>query len=330
MTVDGVGFDDFMDTALYGGGGFYSSGSAPGRRGAAFLTSPEIGPLFGAVVARALDAWWHQLGQPSPFPVVEAGGGRGSLATAILAAKPRCADALHYVVVERAAPARTEAATIVDARAELPEPGSLGMTGVVLANELLDNLVFKVVERAHDGWRELRVVRDGDRYAFGMGEKVPRFDHIHAEVGARIPWHTAAIQWLSRARCVFEQSHIALIDYGTRTTDELARWAGRDWLRTYRDLGRGKDPLREPGSQDITTDIAFVQLAPHSLSTQADWLRAHGIDGLVAAARATWRERAAIGDLEALKARSRVSEAHALLDPSGPGGFLVAEWDTPT
>nr|MBA2608206.1 hypothetical protein [Actinomycetota bacterium] len=59
-------------------------------------------------------------------------------------------------------------------------------------------------------------------------------------------------------------------------------------------------------------------------------LRAHGIDGLVAAARATWRERAAIGDLEALKARSRVSEADALLDPSGAGGFLVAEWDTPT
>ena len=324
-----IGFDEFMETALYGAGGFYSSGSGPGRRGAAFLTSPEIGPLFGAVVANALDAWWDQFGNPSPFPVVEAGGGRGTLAASILNAHPRCAAALQYVIVERAEPARAEAAAIVDVRADLPAPGSLGPTGVVLANELLDNLVFKVVERAYDGWRELRVVRAADQYVFAMGDRVPRFDHVHAEVGARIPWHTASIQWVAQARAIFERSHIALIDYGTRTTTELAKRAWRDWLRTYRDHGRGKDPLRKPGTQDITTDIAFDQLVPHALSTQAEWLRSHGIDALVDAARATWHERASIGDLEALKARSRVTEADALLDPSGPGGFLVAEWDIP-
>jgi len=326
MTVDGVGFDEFMETALYGAGGFYSSGSGPGRRGASFLTSPEMGPLFGAVIADALDVWWDALGSPSPFPVLEAGGGRGTLAAAILAAEPRCAEALHYVVIERAAPARAEAAAIVDARAELPEPGSLGPVGVVLANELLDNLAFKVVERAHDGWRELRVLATGDQHAFVLGGRVSRFDHVDAEVGARIPWHTAAIQWLAQARAIFERSHITLVDYGTSSTAELARRPWRDWLRTYLDHGRGLDPLHDPGSQDITTDIAFDQLSPHTVNTQADWLRAHGIEDLVQTARATWHERAAIGDLAALKARSRVNEADALLDPNGPGGFLVAEW----
>jgi hypothetical protein len=34
---------------------------------------------------------------------------------------------------------------------------------------------------------------------------------------------------------------------------------------------------------------------------------------------------AAAGDLAALKARSRVREAEALLDPAGLGGFLVAQ-----
>ncbi|MEY2399500.1 MAG: hypothetical protein QOJ00_2674, partial [Actinomycetota bacterium] len=190
----GDGFDEFMDTALYGPGGFYSGGAGPGRRGAAFLTSPEMGTLFGAVVARALDAWWDDLGQPAPFSVVEGGGGRGALAASIRQARPRCAEALHYVVVERAAPARAAAAEHATVLEDLPEPGSLGPTGVVLANELLDNLVFKVVERAYDGWRELRVVQAGDRYAFTMGERVPRFDHLHNDVGARVPWHTAAIQ----------------------------------------------------------------------------------------------------------------------------------------
>lgn len=306
-----------MEAALYGLDGFYSRGSGPGRGGADFLTSPEIGPLFGAVVANALDAWWQRLGEPDPFPIVEAGAGRGALANAIAAAHPRCEAAMAYVMVERSVATRAP-----EARDDLPAPGSLGPVGVVIANELLDNLVFKVLERVDGAWRELLVGEAG----FAVGDAVAGFDHIDAPDGSRIPWHTGARTWLARAQNLFAASHIALIDYGTATTAELAARPWRDWLRTYRDHGMGKDPLRDVGEQDITSDIAFDQLAPRTLTTQADWLRAHGINALVDAARETWRERAHIGDLTALKARSRVNEADALLDPAGPGGFLVAEW----
>jgi hypothetical protein len=40
-----------------------------------------------------------------------------------------------------------------------------------------------------------------------------------------------------------------------------------------------------------------------------------------------WEERASRPDLEAMKMRSRVSEAEALLDASGLGGFNVLEWE---
>jgi len=60
--------------------------------------------------------------------------------------------------------------------------------------------------------------------------------------------------------------------------------------------------------------------------TQAEWLRAHGVDELVATARETWTERSHLGDLAALTARSRVTEAEALLDPAGLGAFRVLEW----
>jgi SAM-dependent MidA family methyltransferase len=238
---------------------------------------------------------------------------------------------MRYVVVERADPARAAAESVagIEVLASLPSPGAYGDVGVVIANELLDNLSFKIVERAYDGWRELLVVDAGEQCSFAMGERVHRFDYVDAEVGARIPWHTHAVQWVAAARSIFRRSHVALFDYGTRTTTELAKRQWREWLRTYRDHGHGKDPLRAPGSQDITCDVAFDQLVPHALHTQADWLRLYGIDDFVAAAKATWHERAAIGDLEALKARSRVSEADALTDPAGPGGFLVAEWSTP-
>ena len=44
------------------------------------------------------------------------------------------------------------------------------------------------------------------------------------------------------------------------------------------------------------------------------------------AARRAWHERAHIGDLQALLARSRVHEAAALTDEAGLGAFRVLEW----
>ena len=83
-------FSAFMDAALYAPDGFYESGGSAGRRGD-FLTSPEVGPLFGAVIARALDGWWDDLGRPDPYVVVDAGAGPGTLARSILRRAPRCA-----------------------------------------------------------------------------------------------------------------------------------------------------------------------------------------------------------------------------------------------
>ena len=94
-------YDDVIELALYHPEhGFYSRGGGAGR-GTDFLTSPEVGPLFGAVVARALDAWWADLGHPDPYVVVEAGAGGGTLARDVLAADPDCSPALRYVLVER-------------------------------------------------------------------------------------------------------------------------------------------------------------------------------------------------------------------------------------
>ena len=94
-------FDEVIELALYHPEhGFYGRGGGAGR-GADFLTSPEVGPLFGAVVARALDTWWTELGTPDPFIVVEAGAGVGTLARSILTANPACSPAVRYVVVER-------------------------------------------------------------------------------------------------------------------------------------------------------------------------------------------------------------------------------------
>jgi SAM-dependent MidA family methyltransferase len=99
-----VTFQQFMAGALYGEYGFYARGGA-GRRGD-FLTSPEVGPLYGAVLARFLDAEFERLGRPEPFTVVDAGAGPGTLARTVQSARPNCAEALRYIAVEVSAAQR--------------------------------------------------------------------------------------------------------------------------------------------------------------------------------------------------------------------------------
>ena len=72
-------FDHFVEEALYGQHGFYSTGQRAGSEGADFITSPETSTLFGACVAEYLDRLWQQLERPNPFVVIEAGSGPGTL-----------------------------------------------------------------------------------------------------------------------------------------------------------------------------------------------------------------------------------------------------------
>ena len=83
-------------------------------------------------------------------------------------------------------------------------------------------------------------------------------------------------------------------------------------------IARGGHPL-ERASASRTSPARWPSISsPRRRAdvSQADWLRAHGIDELVEEGRAIWRERAAIGDLEAMQARSRVDRGRR---PPRPG-----------
>lgn len=355
-------YEVVLDLALYHEEhGFYAKGAGAGRDGD-FVTSPEVGPLFGTVIAKALDHWWEELGRPDPYVVVEAGAGSGALAVAVLAATPACALALRYVLVERSPqwrerhtrrlPIEPPALVLgpmeqVDAEeglrpatgrgplvTSLPELPAGPFHGVVLANELLDNLAFRLLEHNDGTWQEVRVTADltellveppSDLTALAgrLVREPPSND------GARIPVQRQCQAWLRVALDSLAAGRVVAIDYAD-TTPSMATRPWTEWVRTYRGHGRGGHPLEHLGEQDVTCEVAVDQLemvrVPALNRPQAEFLRAFGVDDLAAEARRQWEERAHIGDLEAVKARSRVSEADALTDPAALGRFRVVEW----
>jgi SAM-dependent MidA family methyltransferase len=203
---------------------------------------------------------------------------------------------------------------------------------VVLANELLDNLAFGLAVW-DGGWREARVGVDPDGHFVETlvppSGPLPAALPAVAALGARAPVQRAAAIWLRAALDLLERGRVVVFDY-TSDTAALVAQPWREWLRTYRGHERGEHPLRHPGEQDITCEVALDQLAavqePDAVRSQAQFLAFHGIDELVIEGRQVWAERAAVADLAAVRARSRVREAEALTDPNGLGRFSVVEW----
>ena len=321
-----IPFSEYMRLALYGDCGFYTTGGRAGRRGGDFITSPEVGPLFGTVIARALDAWWKELGSPNRFDVVECGAGPGTLARSILAAQPECLGAMHYAAVEISASQRALHPQGVESRETMPEGP---ITGIILANELLDNLPFRLF--VFDGsWMEAFVSQaTGGQFVevLRTPDTVPSCLPPTAPLGSRAPIQEAAASWVRESLAKITNGRLLLFDYCSASTPDIALTPWREWLRTYRDQSRGAHYLSDPGSQDITSQVLLDQLPTgFAASTQAEFLRKWGIDELVGEGTNYWESMKNAPDVAAMKMRSRSSEAVIISDTVNLGCFVVSVW----
>ena len=138
--------------AAYGPDGFYTRGEAPADH---FRTSVHASPLFAEAVGTLLDRVDAALGRPDPLDLVDVGAGRGELLAAVAAADRPYRRRLRLLAVEVGPLARPGVGTVRDV-ADLPP-----VTGLLVANEWLDDVPLDVVEQTRDGPRLVLVDVDG-------------------------------------------------------------------------------------------------------------------------------------------------------------------------
>ena len=344
-----ITFAAFMDAALYDPAEGYYARSPVGEAGD-FVTSPHVSPAFGVLLARLVEDLWLRLERPDPFLLVEAGAGDGTLARRLLASLPdELAAAATFVAVERGAGARAKLAdlaaagpnlrmvTMVDDLSSIDAvvPTDEGLAGVVLANELFDNLPFHRLRGTHGAAVELRVdARSDDSDAAGFRFELveaPAPDDLLSLAPPLLPGQEAAVSpaalgFLGGAKHLLSRGYLVLFDYATGA-DRTAQVHG------YRAHRVEADVLRAPGSRDITAGIDVPALARYAEAidlkvwgpiTQRDALVNLGFGDLARELRR--RQAAALDDgrgREAVGIYSARNSANMLVDPAGLGGFVA-------
>lgn len=279
-------FAEFMELSLYHPQhGYYASAAQRSGRAGDFFTSVDVGALFGEIIAVQLAEMWRLLRDAgaTAFDLVEAGAGNGRFSRDILdAAALHHSDLCRHVrltLVERSAAARARQRGVLGPHAmrltsnPTEHPGQLStlppaasVTGVILANELLDALPVHVVTMTRDGLREIFVgERDGALEAVeGMPSRPAIAEYLarsgaSLETGARAEVGLEAERWIERAASSLRLGFLLLFDYGHDAAELFSPAHAGGTLMAYRaHTARGDDPLRDPGGRDLTAHVNFT------------------------------------------------------------------------
>ncbi|MET8769156.1 SAM-dependent methyltransferase [Streptomyces sp. NPDC004658] len=244
------GWREAAQAALYGPGGFYRRPEGPAGH---FRTSVHASPLFARAVARLLCRVDAALGRPPVLDFVDMGAGRGELAAGVLAALPAdvAARARAYAVEVADRPAGLDGR--ITWLSDMPD----AVTGLLFANEWLDNVPVDVVEVDSAGVPRLVLVaqdgceRLGEPVSGAPADWLARWWPLPAEEGLRaeigLPRDRA---WASAVDRVVRGLAVA-VDYA-HTVDARPPFGT---LTGFRE-GRETAPVPD-GSSDITAHVAL-------------------------------------------------------------------------
>ncbi|MFI8218149.1 SAM-dependent methyltransferase [Streptomyces sp. NPDC085932] len=260
--------------ALYGPRGFYRRAEGPGAH---FRTSVHASALFAGAVARLLCRVDEALGRPAVLDFVDMAAGRGELAAGVLAALP----------AEVAGRTRAYAVEIagrppgLDHRIEWRSAPPPGTTGLLFANEWLDNVPVDVAEVDAAGRaRRVLVREDGTER---LGEPVGGAEARWLERWWPLPAEEGLRAEIGLPRDEAWAGAVATVGRGLAVAVDYAHTAGtRPPYGTLTGFREGREiPPVPDGTRDITAHVALdaCALPGGRVLPQREALHALGVTG---------------------------------------------------
>lgn len=276
-----IGFDRYMELALYAPGlGYYSGGAAKLGKDGDFTTAPELTPLFGRTVARLAAELFAQC----PAQILEFGAGTGKLARDILLELQELGQpATSYQIVELSGELRQRQQEMLKG---FPQARWLDrmpdiFSGIVIANEVLDAMPVRLLSHQAQGWMERGVsVKDGALAFVDQGlaaeelalllPQIPDVEDVPEGYVTEV--HPLARAWTASVGAMLQQGAAIFIDYGFPAREYyLGQRSGGTLMCHYRHHSHD-DPFYLPGLQDITAHVDFTDVARAGLQCGADLL----------------------------------------------------------
>ncbi len=273
---DRITFAEYMDACLYHPKhGYYTKADQSERRD--YITSVDVTPLFGRLLARQFHEMWNVLDRPQPFVLVEAGAGIGRLAKQVLDCARESLDefysATRYVGVERSAVrraahmqnledhiARGRFCSSDELPAEIPN-------GCIFSNELFDAFAVHRVQRANEELREIYVTHSQNGFCEELGPlssaaigEYFKAQQITLREGQMAEANLAACNWIEDAARRLNRGFVLTIDYGDEARRLYDERHMRGTLIAYDRHRVGEDFYRSPGAQDLTAHVNFTAL----------------------------------------------------------------------
>ena len=271
-----ITFAEYMDACLYHPEhGYYTKADQGERRD--YITSVDVTPVFGRLLARQFHEMWTILDRPQPFTLVEAGAGTGRLAKQVLdSARESLREfygAIRYVAVERSAVRRTvhiqnledhiengRFCSSQELPAEIPN-------GCIFSNELFDAFAVHRVQPANEELREIYVTHAQNEFREELGplSSIAIAEYFDAQgitlrEGQMAEVNLAACSWIEDAARRLHHGFVLTIDYGHEAQQLYDERHMRGTLLAYDRHRAGEDFYRAPGARDLTAHVNFTAL----------------------------------------------------------------------
>ena len=266
-------FSRYMELALYQPGlGYYCAGLHKLGEKGDFMTSPELGSLFAACMARQIEQVAEHLGK---YDILEIGAGSGRLAADILQLIDEPFRPRRYLILERSADlAKVQrehlAATApgwLDRVEWLERPPEEAWQGVILANEVIDALAVERFRATASGVEQICVVEAGETFGWSSRPAPKKLANAFSNLGVELQdgyqseLNLQLPDWLSAVTRSMRRGLALFIDYGyPRREYYLHERTDGTLICHYRHRAHD-DVFFWPGLQDITAFVDFTALA---------------------------------------------------------------------